>query len=70
MKPGSTGVRIKYSLTGIESNETLVFVHGREANLRQFELWECFFASIAACCWHPCVVTAAHQRILIKQWWN
>ncbi len=40
----STGIRIEYSLSGIENNETLVFVHGLGANLSQFELQQQFFA--------------------------
>jgi hypothetical protein len=40
----------EYSLSGIENSETLVFVHGRVVNMRQFELRECFFARITACC--------------------
>lgn len=40
----STGIWIEYSLSGIENNETLVFVHGLGANLRQFELQAQFFA--------------------------
>ena len=40
----STGIRIEYSLSGIENNETLVFVHGLGANLHQFELQAQFFA--------------------------
>jgi len=55
--------RIEYSLTGIENNETLVFVHGLVVNMRQFELRERFSARIIACCWHPCAVTAAHPPL-------
>ena len=40
----STGIRIRYSLSGIENNETLIFVHGLGANLSQFELQQQFFA--------------------------
>ncbi|PXF59636.1 MAG: hypothetical protein C4B59_11150 [Candidatus Methanogaster sp.] len=40
----NTGIRIEYSLSGIENNETLVFVHGLGANLHQFELQQQFFA--------------------------
>lgn len=40
----STGIRIEYSLSGIENDGTLVFVHGLGANLRQFELQQQFFA--------------------------
>ena len=40
----SNGIRIEYSLSGIENDETLVFVHGLGANLRQFELQQQFFA--------------------------
>jgi hypothetical protein len=56
MKQGSTGVRIEYSLTGIENNKMLVFVRQLVMNLRQFELWERFFARITACSWHPYAV--------------
>ena len=62
----STGIRIEYSLTGIENNESLVFVHGLAANMRQFELRERFFAEITACYGHPCADTAAHPRLLIQ----
>ncbi len=40
----SEGIRIEYSISGVENNETLVFVHGLGANLRQFELQQQFFA--------------------------
>nr|AAU84146.2 putative hydrolase or acyltransferase [uncultured archaeon GZfos37B2] len=40
----NTGIRIEYSLSGIENNETLIFVHGLGANLHQFELQQQFFA--------------------------
>ena len=40
----SNGIRIEYSLSGIENDETLVFVHGLGANLHQFELQQQFFA--------------------------
>ena len=55
--------RIEYSLTGIENNETLVFVHGLVMNMRQFELRERFFARITARSWHPCTFTAAHPPL-------
>ena len=32
-------------------------------NMRQFELWERFFARITARCWHPCTFTAAHPPL-------
>ena len=38
----STGIRVGYSLSGIENNESLVFVHGLVVNMRQFELLERF----------------------------
>ena len=37
-KIGVALVEVKDVLTGIETNETLVFVHGRGANMSQFEL--------------------------------
>ncbi len=43
----STGIRIEYSLTGIENNESLVFVHGLAANMRQFELLARFLKIVA-----------------------
>jgi hypothetical protein len=55
----NTGIRIEYSLSGKENNDTLVFVHGLVVNMRQFELRERLFARISACFWHPCAVTAA-----------
>jgi len=40
----STGVHIEYSLSGVENEETLLFVHGLGPNLHQFEPQQQFFA--------------------------
>ncbi len=40
----SDHVEIEYSLSGAESEDTLLFVHGLGSNLRQFELQQQYFA--------------------------
>lgn len=39
----STGMQIEYSLSGLENEETLLFVHGLGPNLHQFEPQQRFF---------------------------
>ncbi len=39
----NTGIQIEYALSGATEGETLLFVHGLGANLRQFEPQQCFF---------------------------
>ena len=41
----SDDIEIEYSLSGAESEDTLLFVHGLGANLRQFELQQQYFAT-------------------------
>jgi 3-oxoadipate enol-lactonase len=38
-----TGISIEYSLTGVENDQTILFLHGLGPNLRQFEPQEVFF---------------------------
>ena len=39
----STGIEIEYSISGMENNDTLLFIHGLGANLRQFEMQQQYF---------------------------
>ena len=59
----NTGIWIEYSISGMENNDTLVFVHGLVVNMHQFKFRERFFARITARCWHPCTFTAAHPPL-------
>jgi 3-oxoadipate enol-lactonase len=38
-----TGISIEYSLTGVENDETILFLHGLGPNLHQFKPQEAFF---------------------------